>query len=191
MGREIERKFIVAGQGWREGATGIPCRQGYLSVTEDCVVRIRTAGGRASLTVKGRKTGLSCPEYDFEIPLREAEELLERICRPPLIEKIRYTLDFKGTTWEIDEFKGENEGLIVAEVELDDENQHIEIPEWAGCEVSLDPKYRNVNLTTCPYYSWTREMKRREAIVQGPVDHPFMPDPRKGHTPLPPGPCKF
>ena len=130
MGRETERKFLVAGQGWRQGAVGIQYRQGYLSAAEDCVVRIRTAG-----------------------------ELLERHCRRPLIEKIRYTLDFKGMTWEIDEFKRENEGLIVAEVELAEEDQHIEIPEWAGREVSLDPKYRNVNLMTCPYCSWSRKMK--------------------------------
>ena len=159
MGRETERKFLVAGQGWRQGAVGIQYRQGYLSAAEDCVVRIRAAGERGFLTVKGRKTGLSCPEYEFEIPLREAEDLLERHCRRPLIEKIRYTLDFKGVTWEIDEFKRENEGLIVAEVELDEEDQHIEIPEWAGREVSLDPKYRNVNLMTCPYCSWSRKMK--------------------------------
>lgn len=161
MRRETERKFLVEGQGWREGASGIPYRQGYLSASEDCVVRVRTAGGTAFLTVKGRKTGLSCPEYEYAISLREAEELLDGLCRRPLIEKTRYTLEFMGMTWEIDEFEGENKGLIIAEVELDDENQQIKIPEWAGREVSLDPKYWNVNLMTCPYSRWSREMKLR------------------------------
>lgn len=161
MGRETERKFLVKGQGWREGASGIPFRQGYLSAAGDCVVRVRTAGEKATLTVKGRKTGLSCPEYEYAIPLCEAKELLDRLCRRPLIEKTRYRIEFMGMTWEIDEFEGENEGLIIAEVELDDENQHIEIPEWAGREVSLDPKYWNVNLMTCPYCRWSREMKLR------------------------------
>ena len=154
MGKEIERKFLVRGHAWRKGVKGTFYRQGYLAASENCVVRVRIAGEKAYLTIKGRKTGLSCPEYEYPMPVADAAELLDQICLRPFIEKIRYTLNFKGISWEIDEFKGENEGLVVAEVELAQEHQIIEIPEWVDCEVSIDPKYWNMNLMKHPYCRW-------------------------------------
>ena len=160
-GDEIERKFLVSGDGWRKGARGTFCRQGYLVASDDRVVRVRVAGEKACLTIKGRKTGLSCPEYEYPLPVAEAKDMLERICLRPFIEKIRYVLDFKGMSWEIDEFTGENEGLVIAEVELEQEHQMVELPEWVGREVSFDPKYWNMNLVNHPYRRWSPEMKMR------------------------------
>jgi adenylate cyclase len=158
-GKEIERKFLVRGDGWRKNARGTFCRQGYLVACDDHVVRVRVLGEKAYLTVKGRKAGLSCPEYEYPLPLADAQDMLERICLRPFIEKIRYTLDFSGVFWEIDEFEGENKGLVVAEVELEQEHQAIELPAWVGREVSYDPKYWNVNLIKYPYCRWSPEMK--------------------------------
>jgi adenylate cyclase len=159
MGKEIERKFLASGDAWRRGAQGTFYRQGYLVASDDCVVRVRVAGEKAHLTIKGRKTGLSCPEYEYPMPVADAAEMLDQICLRPFIEKIRYTLNFKGMSWEIDEFKGENEGLVVAEVELAEEHQIIELPEWVDREVSFDPKYLNMNLMRHPYCRWPRKWK--------------------------------
>lgn len=160
-GEEIERKFLVRGDGWRKDARGIFCRQGYLIARNDLVVRVRLLGEKASLAIKGRKKGLSCPEYEYSIPVADAQNVLEQICLRPFIEKIRYSVVFKGNHWEIDEFEGENKGLVIAEVELEQEHQVIELPEWAGREVSLDPKYWNVNLMKHPYGLWPQEMKMK------------------------------
>jgi adenylate cyclase len=159
-GREIERKFLVRDDAWRKDARGTFYRQGYLVASDDCVVRVRVAGEKAYLTIKGRKTALSCPEYEYPLPIAEAMDMLEQICLRPFIEKIRHTLAFKGMTWEIDEFKGENEGLVIAEVELEREDRVIALPGWVGREVSLDPKYLNMNLMKHPYGRWTPEMKK-------------------------------
>lgn len=159
MCREIERKFLVSGDGWRKEARGTFCRQGYLVACDDFIVRVRVLGERGYLTIKGRKTGLSCPEYEYPMPVADAQEVLEQICLRPFIEKIRYTRAFKGMTWEIDEFKGENEGLVIAEVELEQEDQAIALPKWVGREVSFDPKYWNMNLVKHPYGRWSPEMK--------------------------------
>ena len=158
-GTEIERKFLVKGDGWRKGARGTFCRQGYLVARDDLVVRVRLLGEKAFLTIKGRKTGLACPEYEYPLPVADAQDMLARICLRPFIEKIRYTLDFKGVVWEIDEFAGENKGLVVAEVELEQEHQVIELPDWVGREVSCDPKYLNMNLMKYPYRRWPPETK--------------------------------
>jgi len=160
-GKEIERKFLVSGDAWRKGAQGTFYRQGYLVASDARAVRVRVAGEKAYLTIKGRKTGLSCPEYEYPMAVAEAKDVLERICLRPFIEKVRYVLDFKGMNWEIDEFTGENEGLVLAEVELAQEHQMIELPAWVGREVSLDPKYWNVNLMKHPYCRWSPEMKIR------------------------------
>jgi adenylate cyclase len=155
---EIERKFLVCSDGWRKGARGTFCRQGYLVACDDLVVRVRLLGEKAYLTIKGRRKDLSCPEYEYPMPVSEAREMLERICLRPYIEKIRYTLDFKGINWEIDEFTGENKGLVIAEVELEQEHQAIELPDWVGREVSYDPKYWNMNLMKYPYSRWPEGM---------------------------------
>ncbi len=160
-GKEIERKFLVSGDAWQKGAQGTFYRQGYLVASDDRAVRVRVAGEKAYMTIKGRKTGLSCPEYEYPLPVAEAKDMLERICLRPFIEKVRYVLDFKGMSWEIDEFTGENDGLVVAEVELAQEHQMIELPAWVGREVSFDPKYWNVNLMKHPYCRWSPEMKMK------------------------------
>lgn len=158
-GMEIERKFLVVGDAWRKGARGTFYRQAYLVASVDLVVRVRVAGERACLTIKGRKTGLSCPEYEYPIPVAEAQDMIERLSPRPLIEKIRYTVDFMGINWAIDEFSGENKGLVMAEVELEKEYQAIELPGWVGREVSYDPKYWNMNLMKHPYGRWSADMK--------------------------------
>ena len=159
-GREIERRFLVRGDAWRRGVQGTFYRQGYLVASDDCVVRVREAGEKAWLTIKGRREGLSCPEYEYPLPLSEAIDMLQNICMRPFIEKTRYSLDFKGMVWVVDEFEGENKGLVIAEVELAQEHQVVELPPWTGREVSFDPKYLNMNLMKHPYGRWPSEMKR-------------------------------
>lgn len=151
MGVEIERKFLVKGDSWRQLATGSFYCQGYLSLTRERVVRVRTAGDRGFLTVKGVTKGISRLEYEYEIPLQDAKDMLDHLCERPLIEKHRYRVEFEGLVWEIDEFMGDNQGLILAEVELAEEDQIISLPEWIGKEVSRDPKYHNAGLVKHPY----------------------------------------
>jgi CYTH domain-containing protein len=152
MAQEIERKFLVKNDQWRqyEGQTTI-YRQGYIYTQNATTVRVRVAGSQGFLTIKGKTSGKTRTEFEYSIPLEEAQEMLDNLCDPPLIEKTRTKLKIGNLTWEIDEFTGENEGLILAEVELDDENQEIEIPEWIGEEVTDDPRYYNANLVKNPY----------------------------------------
>jgi len=154
MAQEIERKFLLAGDGWRGLATGIAYRQGYLCTGEGRTVRIRIAGDRGFLTVKGPTTGASRSEYEYEIPLADAREMLDTLCPQPQIEKKRYTVPYRGFVWEIDEFFGANQGLVVAEIELDQEDQSFEQPEWIGTEVTGDPRYYNAALCITPYSAW-------------------------------------
>jgi len=153
MGTEIERKFLVKEGSWREAA-GETYRQGYLSTVKERTVRVRTIGDKGYLTIKGISIGASRLEFEYEIPVADAEELLDSLCEKPLIEKNRYKLDHGGLTWEVDVFFGDNEGLVVAEVELQSENQVFEKPDWVGEEVSSDPRYYNANLIRNPYSSW-------------------------------------
>ena len=153
MGTEIERKFLVRDDGWRTPGSGTLYRQGYLNRQMERVVRVRTMGERAALTVKGVAVGASRPEFEYEIPFADALQLLE-LCEQPLIEKTRYTSEHGGLTWEIDEFHGLNEGLIVAECELEFEEQRIDKPAWVGEEVTGDPRYFNSNLTAKPFTAW-------------------------------------
>ena len=155
MVKEIERKFLVNGNEWRNQANGILYRQGYLSTNIKRAVRIRTVGEeKAFLTIKALEQGAVRSEYEYEIPLPDAVSLLDELCEYPLIEKKRYKINYEGLVWEVDEFFGENEGLIIAEVELSDENQVIAIPDWVGEEVTDDPRYLNANLVKNPYKSW-------------------------------------
>ena len=155
MATEIERKFLVKGDQWRLLATGTIYRQGYLSTKKDCSVRVRLAGNQAYLTIKGVTEGCSRAEYEYPIPAKDAQEMLDNLCQAPLIEKTRYKIDYAGLIWEVDEFAGENQGLIIAEVELTDENQSIELPDWVGKEVSDDARYFNANLVQHPYSQWS------------------------------------
>lgn len=160
MPKEIERKFLVKGDAWRELASGEVYRQGYLSSTKERTVRVRTAGKNGYLTIKGINVGATRREYEYPIPLKDADEMLDKLCQRPLIEKNRYRISYRGLTWEVDEFSGENKGLIIAEVELSDENQDIELPEWIGREVTGDAKYYNANLVQYPYSQWKKEEEK-------------------------------
>lgn len=152
MGIEIERKFLVRGDAWRAG-TASTIRQGYLA-RDGVTVRVRREDDRGLLTLKGPAVGLSRPEFEYEIPAGEAEELLA-LCAEPPIEKTRYRLVHAGRTWEVDEFHGANAGLIVAEVEIESEQAVIELPDWVDREVSADPRYRNSYLAAVPYSVWS------------------------------------
>ena len=154
MGQEIERKFLVRGDDWRGLATGKTYRQGYLSTVKERTVRVRTIDDKGFLTIKGISRGVSRSEFEYEIPAEEANELLDDLCERPLIEKRRYKIPAGRHTWEVDEFLGENDGLIVAEIELASESEAFERPSWIGEEVSSDPRYFNANLIRNPYKNW-------------------------------------
>ena len=154
MPREIERKFLVRGEDWRVLGAGIRYRQGYLSTVPERTVRVRSVRDKAWLTIKGITVGATRAEYEYEIPADEASEMLDNLCQRPLIEKIRYRIDHQGLTWEVDEFEGENTGLIIAEVELDEEHQAIVLPDWVGTEVTGDRRYSNANLIAEPFSKW-------------------------------------
>lgn len=155
MGIEIERKFLITNNSWREIAdTGTAYRQGYLIGAKQASVRVRIEGDKAFLNIKGMTLGVTRQEYQYPIPVNEANDLLNTLCEKPLIEKTRYKLPYAGHEWEIDVFAGENRGLVVAEVELAAEDESIELPPWIGIEVSDDPRYYNVNLVKHPYSTW-------------------------------------
>lgn len=155
MGREIERKFLVKRDVWHaDPERGTTVRQGYLSDDPARAVRVRVAGDKAFLTIKGRTVDVERQEYEYEIPLVDANVLLDTMCVQPLIEKTRYRVPHGGRTWEVDEFAGENAGLIVAEVELPTADAALSLPDWAGAEVSHDPRYFNANLARHPYRDW-------------------------------------
>lgn len=154
MGIEIERKFLINDDSWKIGATGTAYRQGYLSGEKGRTVRIRTVGSKGFITVKGPTQNGRRLEYEYQIPERDVQEMLDTLCLSPIIEKIRYMVDYHGFTWEIDVFSGANEGLIVAEIELESINQEFDLPPWVGREVTDDPKYYNSNLSRHPYQIW-------------------------------------
>ncbi|MBE9159322.1 CYTH domain-containing protein [Nodosilinea sp. LEGE 06152] len=154
MGQEIERKFLVIGDSWRGVALGEVMRQGYIPTQDARTVRVRQTGDRAYITLKGPAVGLVRPEFEYPIPAEDAQVILETLCSPPLIEKTRYRLPLGEVVWEIDEFWGDNQGLIVAEVELTSPDQVVDLPEWVGAEVTYDPRYQNSNLARHPYGTW-------------------------------------
>jgi len=157
VGIEIERKFLVIGAAWRQGEGEYLC-QGYLNRDKQRTVRVRIGGAdgeeRAWLTVKGVSVGATRAEFEYEIPVDDARQLLA-LCEGPLIEKRRYRLPLGGLTWEVDEFLGDNQGLVVAEVELQSADQAIIRPEWLGAEVTEDPRYFNSSLASLPYRHWS------------------------------------
>ena len=154
MANEIERKFLLKNDTWRGQEKGKRYRQGYLSIVKERTVRVRTAGDKGFLTVKGITVGASRPEYEYKIPLKDANEMLDQLCERPLIEKTRYRISHAGLVWEVDEFEGDNRGLVTAEVELKDEHQSVTLPDWVGEEVTGDPRYFNANLVAKPFTQW-------------------------------------
>ncbi len=155
MGKEIERKYLVTSDTWRDLAEGTHYKQGYLNSTKERVVRVRTIDENAFMTVKGLTRGATRLEFEYSIPVDDAITLLDELCEQPIIDKHRYKVAYEGLIWEIDEFHGENEGLIVAEVELESEDQQFEKPNWIGEEVSSDPRYFNSNLIAHPFSKWS------------------------------------
>jgi adenylate cyclase len=155
MAMEIERKFLVKGDAWRALAKATTYRQGYLNSAKERTVRVRTAGDKqAFLTIKGLTVGATRAEYEYEIPFDEGKAMLDTLAEKPLIEKKRYKILVGGLTWEVDEFLGDNAGLIVAEVELKSEDQAFDRPSWLGQEVTGDPRYYNANLIKKPFTRW-------------------------------------
>ncbi|MGI6657676.1 MAG: CYTH domain-containing protein [Desulfobulbus sp.] len=154
MGTEIEHKFLLANDNWRGLAPGVDYRQGYLCATPERTVRVRIAGDQGFLTIKGPDSGLSRAEYEYPIPHADALALLDTLCPRPQIEKKRHTIHHDGFIWEVDEFFGENQGLVVAEIELEYEGQKFSRPDWVGEEVSGDSRYANAALCLHPYSRW-------------------------------------
>lgn len=154
MAQEIERKFLVSDTAFLQGLQGTRCRQGYIATHNGTAVRLRVIGERAFITLKGQSEGISRAEYEYPVPVQDAEAMLDGLCDPPLIEKTRYLVEHQSMTWEVDVFSGDNNGLIVAEIELEAESQSFEKPPWLGEEVSHDPRYFNFNLSRTPFKDW-------------------------------------
>jgi len=152
MGIEIERKYLVTGNAWKV-AQPITLRQGYLNTDKSRTVRVRISELNAFLTIKGITTNVSRSEFEYPIPLADAEALL-LLCSDSIIDKQRYTLPIGDVVWEIDVFSGANKGLVVAEVELKSETQLVALPDWIGEEVSGDPRYYNSSLALTPFCVW-------------------------------------
>jgi CYTH domain-containing protein len=156
MATEIERKFLVDAHAWTPMGPGVRLTQGYLNADKARVVRVRIEGDQGTLTIKGPTVGITRDEFEYSIPLADAEAMLARLCEQPLIDKHRHTETHGGRTWEIDVFHGANDGLIVAEVELPTADAPLDPPPWAWSEVSGDPRYFNSNLLARPYTTWPR-----------------------------------
>ncbi len=155
MGIEIEHKFLVRGAAWRADAyRAVPMRQGYLVSDETRSVRVRIAGDSAHLNIKSGTLGVTRSEYEYPIPMADARELLDRLCRKPLLEKTRHYVRYGGQVWEIDVFEGDNAGLVVAEIELAALDEQFARPPWLGEEVSHDRRYYNSCLAEHPYKEW-------------------------------------
>jgi CYTH domain-containing protein len=153
---EIERKFLVKSDAYRAQGTSTHTRQGYVRTAGTATVRVRIAGGRGYLTLKGPSApgGLTRSEFEYEIPVEDARALLDTLCERPQIEKLRWRVPAGAHTWEVDEFLGENAGLVVAEIELSAEDEPFERPAWLGEEVTADPRYRNSALARRPFGTW-------------------------------------
>ena len=155
MAVEIERKFLVVGDQWKqdvEQSTHIV--QGYLANAERATVRVRIKGDEAFLTIKGQTQGISRSEYEYQIPVEDARAMLTELAQGPVIDKVRHLVPTAGHVWELDVFAGDNEGLVMAEVELSSADETVDLPTWAGAEVSDDDRYYNVNLAARPYRTW-------------------------------------
>lgn len=155
MGLEIERKFLVHKASFLSSIYGKDMVQGFLLTKKEKTVRVRITGSKATLTVKGETIGSVRPEFEYPIPVEDAREMLN-LCERPLIDKCRYEIPWGSLYWEVDVFHGDNEGLVVAEIELPEVDYYIELPEWVGEEVTGDPRYFNSNLIQHPYSVWDK-----------------------------------
>lgn len=153
MGMEIERKFLLSNDDWRTLGVPIHYAQGYLVADGERTVRVRIAGTEGFLTIKGKSKGFSRKEFEYKVPVDEALEMLG-LCISPTIEKYRTKIGYEGKVWEIDEFRGENKGLIVAEIELNSEDETFAVPPWIGQEVTGDIRYFNSSLVKNPFKNW-------------------------------------
>lgn len=152
---EIERKFLLSNDKWRdEVVRSSRIRQGYMGKIDKASVRIRVQGEKANINIKSATLSIRRMEYEYEIPLDEAEEMLDQLCNQPQIDKTRFIVEQGKHVWEIDEFYGDNQGLIVAEVELGSEDEEVIKPDWLGDEVTSDPRYYNVSLIKNPFTEW-------------------------------------
>ena len=155
MAVEIERKYLVKNESWRASIEAqAHIMQGYLANDDNASVRVRVKGDAAYLTIKGATSGISRSEYEYQIPVEDAETMLRELAIFPAIDKVRYSVRSGKHLWDLDLFSGENEGLVMAEVELASEDEDFQMPDWAGEEVSGDTRYYNVNLASNPYKSW-------------------------------------
>lgn len=154
MAKEIEKKFLVTNEEYKSSSKKALFRQGYLSVDYERIVRVRSYNGKGFITIKGKTKSCSRDEYEYSIPVEDAERMLDSLCVRPIIEKIRYFLTFEGYKWVVDEFLGVNKGLVTAEIELEHENQKFLKPNWIGNEITYDIKYFNSNLVENPFVRW-------------------------------------
>lgn len=155
MGVEVERKFLVSDETWRDGVTSATrIVQGYVAQTDRATVRVRVKGERGFLTIKGVSVGIARSEYEYEVPVPDALAMLEELAAGPVIDKVRHLVPVGAHVWEVDVFAGANAPLVMAEVELADSGEEFVRPAWAGADVSDDPRYYNVNLARTPYSTW-------------------------------------
>lgn len=160
MATEIEHKYIVVNDSYLQGySSKIYFKQGYLTTDKACVVRVRIADEQAFLTIKGENRGASRAEYEISIDVSTAQAMLDTLCHTPIIEKTRYLYPYKGHTWEVDSFHGDNDGLVIAEIELSSENEHYDLPPFVGKNVTALPRYYNSCLTAHPYCNWSDKEK--------------------------------
>lgn len=155
MALEIERKFLVKNDEWRDAVESSQhIMQGYLAANANATVRVRVKGDKAFLTIKGATEGITRSEYEYPIPVEDAGQMLRELSASPMIDKVRHLVRCGAHVWELDVFSGANQGLIMAEVELATEDETFELPGWAGDEVTADPRYYNVNLARNPFSHW-------------------------------------
>ena len=153
MPLEIERKFLVISDDYKNHAKAVDIKQAYLSVDKNMAIRVRVEGIQASINIKSKKSERINHEFEYVIPMDEAQSLI-RMSPYPIIEKTRYIVEYEGKTWEVDKFHADNDGLTVAEIELDEENEEFQLPSWLGEEVTADYRYLNSNLARNPFSSW-------------------------------------
>jgi len=159
MAKETERRFLVKSDEWRSSANGgVHYLQGYLTTDPERNVRIRIGDDAASLTIKGAADGFTRPEFEYSVPLNDAEDI-KKLCLEPILEKTRYTIQCNGLTWEVDEYDGENKGLVLAEVETHSDAAVKHVPTWVGEDISSDERYQNINLVEHPFSRWSDKEK--------------------------------